>query len=106
MRALARAAASCKYESEEAGPELRPTDIERILAPGAWPRNWKATGGMIEPPALVTVRDWPPLLAIMPATWVPWPLESTPLIGKSIITRLDRSGWLVSTPESFTLIRI
>ncbi len=60
---------------------------------------------MTEPLALVTVVDSKPLPAMMPATCVPWPLESTPLIGTSNRTRPCRSGWFVSTPESLTLTR-
>jgi len=70
-----------------------------ILA-ARWERP--GTGGITDPCALVTVSDFPPLLAMMPATWVPWPFVSTPLAAVSAITRPWRSGWLASTPVSFT----
>src|ERR1035437_9150810 len=110
MKALVWAAVCCRNESEgqvSVAPSANglvniPTGSQKRLAAGAMPRNEVLVPvyGPFGPEALVTVADWPPLLAMMPATCVPWPLGSTRLLVVRPKTRGLKSGCVASTPES------
>src|ERR1039457_5212965 len=112
MKALVCAAPCCKPLSEgqvKVAPSVNgiviiDTGWTKRLAAGALPRKLAlVTDPLATAPTLTGLVDERPLLAMMPATCVPWPLRSIRPRMDLLNTRGFKSGCVASTPESLTL---